>query len=97
MRKFSKERNSKGKEKLSQAVVYVKLKEGVLDPQGLTIKKALEELGYENVKEVRSGKFFEIVFNSQSSTPKSLKFLNEISDKLLANPVIEKFEIEVLK
>ncbi len=89
--------SSKRKEKLSLAVVYVKLKEGVLDPQGLTIKKALEKLGYQNVKEVRSGKFFEIVFNSDGSTQKSLKFLNEISDKLLANPVIEKFEIEVLK
>lgn len=88
--------NSKRKEKLSQAVVYVKLKEGVLDPQGLTIKKALEKLGYQNVKEVRSGKFFEIVFDSNGSKP-GAKFLNEISDKLLANPVIEKFEIEVLK
>ncbi len=89
--------NSKRKEKLSQAVVYVKLKEGVLDPQGLTIKKALEKLGYQNVKEVRSGKFFEVVFEADGSTQKSLKFLTEISDKLLANPVIEKFEIEVLK
>lgn len=88
--------NSKRKAKLSQAVVYVKLKEGVLDPQGLTIKKALEKLGYQNVKEVRSGKFFEIVFDSNGSKP-SAKFLNEISDKLLANPVIEKFEIKVLK
>ena len=87
---------AKRKEKLSQAIVYIKLKEGVLDPQGLTIKKALEKLGYQNVKEVRSGKFFEIVFDSNGSKP-SAKFLNEISDKLLANPVIEKFEIEVLK
>ncbi len=87
---------SKRKEKLSKAVVYVKLKEGVLDPQGLTIKKALEDLGYDNVRDVRSGRFFEIAFNSWDSQ-KSLKFLNEISDKLLANPVIEKFEIEVLK
>lgn len=88
--------NAKRKTKLSRAVVYVKLKEGVLDPQGLTIKKALEKLGYQNVKEVRSGKFFEIVFDSNGSKP-SAKFLNEISDKLLANPVIEKFEIEVSK
>lgn len=88
--------SSKRKTELSQAVVYVKLKEGVLDPQGLTIKKALEKLGYQNVKEVRSGKFFEIVFDS-NGTQQSTKFLNEISDKLLANPVIEKFEIEVLK
>jgi len=88
--------DSKRKAKFSQAVVYVKLKEGVLDPQGLTIKKALEKLGYENIKEVRSGKFFEIVFDS-NGTQQSTKFLNEISDKLLANPVIEKFEIEMLK
>lgn len=87
---------SKRKARLSQAVVYVKLKEGVLDPQGLTIKKALEKLGYQNVKEVRSGKFFEIVFES-NGTPQSTKFLNEISNELLANPIIEKFEIEVVK
>ncbi len=86
----------KQKGKLTKAIVYVKLKEGVLDPQGLTIKKALEDLGYQNVQEVRYGKFFEIVFNSDGLKP-AQKFLKEVSDKLLANPVIEKFEIEVLK
>ncbi len=83
-------------EKVSQAIVYVSLKEGVLDPQGLTIRRALEDLGYKQIKEVRSGKFYQIKLDSQSSQ-KTREFVSEISNKLLANPVIETFEIEVPK
>ncbi len=78
---------------MSQATVYVSLKNGVLDPQGLTIKRALEDLGYKEIKDVRSGKFYEIKLNSQSSK-ETKTLLAEISNKLLANPVIETFEIE---
>ena len=81
---------------MSQAIVYVSLKEGVLDPQGLTIQRALEDLGYKGIKEVRSGKFYRIKLGSQSSQ-KTRELVSEISNKLLANPVIETFEIEVPK
>ena len=47
---------------LGKAVVYVKLKDGVLDPQGSTIKRALEDMGYQGIKDIRFGKMFEITF-----------------------------------
>jgi phosphoribosylformylglycinamidine synthase len=83
------------KEKKSyQATVYVRLKEGVLDPQGTTIKRALGDMGYNGVEEIRSGKFFEVSFSS-ANRKEALKLVNEISDKLLANPVIEDFKVEI--
>lgn len=78
------------------AVVYVQLKDGVLDPQGLTIKNALENMGYQGIKEVRSGKTFEITFQSeQNAKPEEL--VDEICRKLLTNPVIEKYKFEIKK
>lgn len=83
-------------QKVKKAVVYVRLKEGVLDPQGTTIKRALDDMGYRGIEEIRSGKFFEINFSSDNKK-EAQKLLNEISDKLLANPVIEDFKVEILK
>ncbi len=84
------------REKLTQAKVYVMLKDGVLDPQGETIKKALENLGYRKIQQVRSGRFFEIKLNSYNKN-RSKKLLEEISRKLLTNPVIENYKIELKK
>jgi len=84
------------KEKLNKAKVYVRLKEGVLDPQGTTINRALEDMGYKGIEEVRSGRFFEISFYS-ASKKEALKLVTSISDKLLANPVIEDFKVEISK
>lgn len=81
---------------LNKAVVYVRLKDGVLDPQGVTINRALEDMGYKEIEEIKSGKFFEISFYS-SSKKEALKLVTEISDKLLANPVIEDFKVEILR
>jgi phosphoribosylformylglycinamidine synthase PurS subunit len=77
-----------------QAVVYVKLKDGVLDPQGSTIKRALAEMGYKGIEEVRSGKVFEITLNSKNKE-ETEQLLDQICKKLLANPVIEKYNFEV--
>jgi len=77
-----------------QAVVYVKLKDGVLDPQGSTIKRALAEMGYKGIDEVRSGKVFEITLNSRNKE-ETKQLLDQICKKLLANPVIEKYNFEV--
>jgi phosphoribosylformylglycinamidine synthase len=77
-----------------KASIYVTLKEGVLDPQGEAVKKSLHLLGYDNVDEVRMGKYIEIWL--QGSDPKkTVRELEEMSDKLLANPVIEKFRVEL--
>jgi phosphoribosylformylglycinamidine synthase PurS subunit len=82
--------------RLSHAIVYVKLKDGVLDPQGSTIRRALENMGYGRIKDVRSGKVFEIAFE-QDQGKKPEELIDEICRKLLTNPVIEKYNFEVLK
>ena len=62
---------------LARAVVYVKLKDGVLDPQGSTIQRALENMGYHGIKDVRSGKVFEIAFR-QAQDKKPEELIDEI-------------------
>ena len=80
----------------ARALVYVRLKDGVLDPQGSTIQRALDNMGYQGVKDVRSGKIFEIAFQQdQGKKPEDL--IDEICRKLLTNPVIEKYNFEILK
>jgi len=76
--------------------VLVSFKDSVLDPQGQTVKNALLSLGYGNIKDVRQGKVFELELDD---IPKeeAEKIIPEISHKVLANPIIEKFEWEFLK
>ena len=76
----------------SKATVYVRLKDGVLDPQGVTIQKALNHMGYEEFVSVRSGRFFELEI--QDNAPNLDNRIQEVCAKLLANPVIEKFTVE---
>ncbi|MCI4398627.1 MAG: phosphoribosylformylglycinamidine synthase subunit PurS [Acidobacteria bacterium] len=79
-----------------KARVHVFLKEGVLDPQGKAVASALQTLGFEEVLSVRQGKFFDI---ETSSLPKGAneERLKEYCKKLLANPVIENFKVEVIE
>ena len=75
-----------------KALVYVTLKPDVLDPQGKAIAKASAQLGYDAVPAVRQGKLFEIDLDtSDEASARSL--VEELADKLLANPVIEDFRI----
>jgi phosphoribosylformylglycinamidine synthase subunit PurS len=77
-----------------KARVYVTLKQSVFDPQGQTIADALHSLGYKNVGDVRQGKFFELEL--QAATADQAKSIAaEVADKLLANPVIESYRVEV--
>lgn len=78
--------------KTSKATVFVKLKDGVLDPQGVTIYKALLQMGYDEFVSVRSGKVFELEVKADATDIDTK--LNEVCDKLLANPVIEDFTVE---
>jgi len=73
------------------AKVFVTLKKSVLDPQGVTIKHAIDSLGYKGVEEVRMGKYFEIKICAQDKT-KAEDELKEICNKLLVNPVIESYK-----
>ena len=77
-----------------KARVFVTLKPSVFDPQGKTIADALHSLGYGSVEDVRQGKYFELELNAAS--PDAARDLAaEVADKLLANPVIESYRIEV--
>jgi phosphoribosylformylglycinamidine synthase len=79
-----------------KANVYVTLKEGVLDPQGDAVKKSLHVLNYTDVDELRIGKFIEIWLQSDDRE-KAQQELTEMSDKLMANPVIENFRVELVE
>ena len=74
--------------------VNVHLKSGVLDPQGKAVLHALEALGFNNVKNVRVGKQILIDINTDNKE-KAIEEAKKMSEKLLANPVIENYEIEV--
>ncbi|MCD8492829.1 MAG: phosphoribosylformylglycinamidine synthase subunit PurS [Geovibrio sp.] len=75
-----------------KAQVFVKFKNGVLDPQGQTILGAVNRMGHGFVKDVKVGKFFEIEIEKCENPEEKLK---EIADKVLANPIIEEFRIEI--
>ncbi|HEY2433660.1 MAG TPA: phosphoribosylformylglycinamidine synthase subunit PurS [Vicinamibacterales bacterium] len=78
-----------------KARVYVTLKPSVFDPQGQTIADALHSLGYTTVGDVRQGKFFELDLNA-ASADQAKSLAAEVADKLLANPVIESYRVEIL-
>ena len=77
-----------------KARIFVTLKEGVLDPQGLAIQGALVALGFSGVSSVRQGKVFDIEL-ADSADAKSR--LDEMCRKLLANMVIEDFRVEMAR
>ena len=72
--------------------VIITLKKDVLDPQGNTIKKALEGMNFKNINEIRQGKLFEINIDEENKE-KANKKVEEICKKLLANLVIENYKI----
>ena len=79
-----------------KARVFVTLKPSVFDPQGHTIVEALHSLGYADVADVRQGKFFEIEL-AVPTPADAEKLAAVVADRVLANPVIESFRIELAK
>jgi phosphoribosylformylglycinamidine synthase PurS subunit len=79
-----------------KAIVKVKLKNGILDPQGKAVNNALHHLGYSEIEEVRVGKFIELKINAKDKNGIQ-KRIEEASHKLLANPVIEDYEVEIIE
>ena len=77
-----------------KARVFVTLKPSVFDPQGKTIADALHSLGYGGVGDVRQGKYFELELQAGSSE-QARALAAEVADKVLANPVIESYRVEV--
>ncbi len=78
------------------ANVKVSLKNGVLDPQGQTIGRALSDLGFDTVVQVSTGKIFRLVINAESEADARV-IADKAASKLLANPIIEGYEIEVAR
>ena len=74
----------------------VTLKKDVLDPQGKVVNQTLKNMGYENIINVRQGKYFEIEIN-ESDKEKAKKTIEEICKKLLANTVIEDYSINLME
>ncbi|WP_208591282.1 phosphoribosylformylglycinamidine synthase subunit PurS [Gracilibacillus suaedae] len=72
--------------------VHITLKEGVLDPQGKAVQGSLNTLGYNNVKEVRVGKYLELTVNDDANIEAEIEAM---CNKLLANPVIENYKFTV--
>ena len=68
------------------------MKKDVLDPQGKVVKQTLKNMGYNNIEDVRQGKYFEIELNENDKN-KAKKIIEEISKKLLTNIVIEDYTI----
>ena len=77
-----------------KAKVKVTLKNGVLDPQGKAIEGALGHLGFGGVKHVRQGKYFEIEL-AETDKAKAKDQVKAMCEKLIANTVIENYEIEL--
>ena len=77
-----------------RARVFVTLKPSVFDPQGRTIAEALHSLGYGAVDDVRQGKYFELDL-ATTERSRAQELAAEVAVKVLANPVIESYRIEV--
>lgn len=73
--------------------VYVTLRESVLDPQGAAVKNSLHSLNYSEVADVRIGKYMELTIDKTDRDVETI--VNEICDRLLANPVIEDYRYEI--
>lgn len=77
-----------------KAEICITLKKTVSDPQGLTVKHALEALGYKNLEDVRYGKFIMIELKTKDKKEAETK-VNDMCKKLLANPIIEDFNFSL--
>lgn len=79
-----------------KAKIYVTLKQSVLDPQGKTVQKALEQMNYTNVSSVRIGRFLEVELAGDDEKAAAAQ-IEEMSRKLFVNPNIEQFRYELEK
>ena len=75
----------------TKAIVTVRYKDGVLDPQGATIQRALSDLGMTDIRDVKTGRTFELSLSSGATRD----LVEKACRALLANPVIESYEIEM--
>ncbi len=79
-----------------KVLVYVTLRESVLDPQGHAVKGALHSLGFDEVNDVRIGKFMELKIEAKERAQAEER-VREMCEKLLANTVIENYRFEIVE
>ncbi|MFN6517714.1 MAG: phosphoribosylformylglycinamidine synthase subunit PurS [Nostoc sp. CreGUA01] len=78
------------------AKIHVTLRPSVLDPAGVAVQSGLQQLGYDNVEQVRIGKYIELIIVSPDEK-KARQDLNNICDQMLANTVIENYRFELIE
>ena len=79
-----------------KAKIYVTLKPSVLDPQGKAIHHSVELLGFNQIRDIRQGKYFEIALNTNLSETEAKEAVEKIAKNVLANPVIEDYRVEIV-
>lgn len=79
-----------------QARIYVTLRPSVLDPAGVAVESGLKQLGYDDVEQVRIGKYIELLVTATNET-KAREQLDRICDQLLANPVTEDYRFDLVE
>ena len=79
-----------------RAKIYIRYKDGILDPQGTTVGHALNSMGYEAIHDVSVGKFIEMNFNNVSKE-EAERLTDESCRKLLANPNTESYKFEIME
>ena len=77
-----------------QARIYVTLRPSVLDPAGTAVQSGLQHMGYDNVEQVRIGKYVELTLTAADETA-ARQQLDQVCDQLLANPVIENYRFDL--
>ncbi len=78
-----------------KAKVYVTLKQGVLDPQGKAIHHSVELLGFDGIRDVRQGKYFEIALDAALDEARARESAERIAKDVLSNPIIEDYRVEI--
>ena len=79
-----------------KAKVYVTLKPSVLDPQGKAIHHSVEQLRYQQIADIRQGKYFEIALDESVNEAEARQAAEKIAADVLANPVIEDYRVEIV-
>ena len=93
--RFRKILSAKSPRASMKAKIIITPKKAVVDPQGITVKKALEHMGYSGVTGVHIGKYIEIDLAPGTDKVAAQKALNDAAHKLLSNPVIEDYKLEI--
>ncbi len=80
-----------------QARIYVILRPSVLDPAGTAVESGLKQMGYENVEQVRIGKYIELTLSTESDENTVRQQLDRMCDQVLANSVIETYRFDLIE